>query len=39
VPSSKAPPMLGEHTESVLSELLGMGPADFERLRAEKIIG
>jgi crotonobetainyl-CoA:carnitine CoA-transferase CaiB-like acyl-CoA transferase len=38
VPPSKAPPMLGEHTENVLSELLGMGPTDFERLRAEKII-
>ena len=32
------PPLLGEHTEAVLSERLGLGPADFERLRAEKVI-
>jgi crotonobetainyl-CoA:carnitine CoA-transferase CaiB-like acyl-CoA transferase len=38
VPKPQAPPLLGQHTESVLSDLLEMGPADFDRLRADKVI-
>ncbi|MGY8959100.1 MAG: CaiB/BaiF CoA transferase family protein [Alphaproteobacteria bacterium] len=38
VPASKAPPLLGQHTESVLSDVLGLGPDDFEKLRANKTI-
>ena len=32
------PPLLGEHTEAVLSEVLGYGAADMSRLRDQKII-
>ena len=32
------PPLLGEHTEAVLSEVLGFGAADMARLRDQKII-
>jgi len=31
-------PLLGEHTEEVLRERLGMGEADFDRLRSTKVI-
>jgi crotonobetainyl-CoA:carnitine CoA-transferase CaiB-like acyl-CoA transferase len=31
-------PLLGEHTEEVLRERLGMGAADFDRLRSTKVI-
>ena len=34
----KAPPALGEDTESVLLEILGRSPADIENLRAEAVI-
>jgi hypothetical protein len=30
--------LLGEHTEEVLRERLGMGAADFDRLRSAKVI-
>lgn len=33
------PPALGEHTEAVLAELAGYGPAQLERLRAAGAIG
>jgi crotonobetainyl-CoA:carnitine CoA-transferase CaiB-like acyl-CoA transferase len=32
-------PMLGEHTELVLRELLGLGAAEIETLRAGGVIG
>ncbi len=32
------PPKLGEHTEEVLSELLGIDVADMEQLRKDGII-
>lgn len=34
----RPPPMLGEHTEEVLTHLLGYGAADIERLRACRAI-
>lgn len=33
-----APPLLGEHTDQVLSELLKLGTADIAKLRAEGVI-
>ena len=33
-----APPLLGEHTDAVLSELLGMGPGEIEQLRQAGVI-
>jgi crotonobetainyl-CoA:carnitine CoA-transferase CaiB-like acyl-CoA transferase len=33
-----APPLLGQHTEEVLAEDLGMNAARIAELRAEKII-
>ena len=33
-----APPVLGEHTEAVLSGILGMGAAEIEELRAKGIL-
>jgi crotonobetainyl-CoA:carnitine CoA-transferase CaiB-like acyl-CoA transferase len=33
-----APPVLGEHTDEVLGELLDLRPADLARLRAEGVI-
>jgi crotonobetainyl-CoA:carnitine CoA-transferase CaiB-like acyl-CoA transferase len=32
------PPLLGEHTDAVLAEVLGYGPADIARLREQLII-
>jgi crotonobetainyl-CoA:carnitine CoA-transferase CaiB-like acyl-CoA transferase len=32
------PPQLGEHTEQVLREVLGMGPEELERLRRQRTI-
>ena len=32
------PPMLGEHTHKVLSEVLGMDEAQIEALRKEKTV-
>lgn len=32
------PPLLGEHTEQVLNELLGFSPAEIARLREEKVV-
>jgi len=32
------PPMLGQHTREVLSSVLGLGEADFERLRKEGLV-
>ena len=34
----RAPPTLGQHTEEVLGEVLGLGPADIDRLRREGIV-
>jgi benzylsuccinate CoA-transferase BbsF subunit len=33
-----AGPNLGEHTDAILSECLGLGPAELERLRAEEVL-
>ena len=33
-----APPVLGEHTEQVLGEVLGLSPDEIEALRAAKAI-
>ncbi|WP_442111274.1 CaiB/BaiF CoA transferase family protein [Pseudomonas sp. NUPR-001] len=33
-----APPLLGEHTEQVLGEVLGLAAAEIERLRAERVL-
>ena len=35
----RAAPTMGQHTEEVLSELLGLSTQEIEQLRAEKIIG
>jgi len=32
------PPTLGQHTDAVLSERLGLGPAELDRLRAARVI-
>jgi crotonobetainyl-CoA:carnitine CoA-transferase CaiB-like acyl-CoA transferase len=32
------PPMLGEHTEEVLRDVLGMGEVEIENLRRERVI-
>jgi crotonobetainyl-CoA:carnitine CoA-transferase CaiB-like acyl-CoA transferase len=32
------PPLLGEHTEEILKDVLAMQPAEIERLRAAKVI-
>ena len=37
-PEIGPPPALGEHTESVLSEMLGLSSKDISRLRGEKAI-
>jgi crotonobetainyl-CoA:carnitine CoA-transferase CaiB-like acyl-CoA transferase len=34
----RPPPLLGEHTDEVLGELLGLDGADLEHLRAKKVI-
>jgi crotonobetainyl-CoA:carnitine CoA-transferase CaiB-like acyl-CoA transferase len=34
-----APPRLGEHGDRILRELLGLGDAELERLRAQGAIG
>jgi crotonobetainyl-CoA:carnitine CoA-transferase CaiB-like acyl-CoA transferase len=34
----RAPPVLGEHTEEVLREVLSLGEADLDGLRANKVI-
>ena len=34
-----APPLLGQHTESVLSEVLGYSSDDLAALRSENVIG
>jgi crotonobetainyl-CoA:carnitine CoA-transferase CaiB-like acyl-CoA transferase len=35
----RPPPLLGEHTEEVLRDILGVVPDEMARLRAEKVIG
>jgi crotonobetainyl-CoA:carnitine CoA-transferase CaiB-like acyl-CoA transferase len=37
-PEIGPPPALGEHTENVLLEMLGLSAQDVSRLRAEKAI-
>ena len=32
------PPLLGQHTDALLTEVLGYGPADMARLREQNII-
>lgn len=34
----RAPPLLGQHTEEVLTERLGYGAEEVKRLRAAKVI-
>ena len=34
----RAPPVLGEHTDEVLREVLSLGEADLDGLRANKVI-
>ena len=38
-PATRRPPMLGEHTEQVLYELLGLTPDEVNTLMAEKTVG
>ena len=38
-PATRRPPMLGEHTEQVLYELLGLTPDEVNALMAEKTVG
>jgi len=35
---TRAPPLLGEHTEEVLIEALGLTPSEIERLREEGVV-
>ncbi len=35
----KAPPLLGQHTEEILSDLLELDPKQIQQLRAESVIG
>src|SRR5690349_23521305 len=39
VDDSRPPPSLGEHTESVLKELAGLGEVEVKSLRDKKVIG
>jgi crotonobetainyl-CoA:carnitine CoA-transferase CaiB-like acyl-CoA transferase len=36
--AQKAPPLLGEDTTTVLREVLGLGAAEIEELRARKVV-
>jgi len=38
-PATRRSPLLGEHTETVLYELLGMAPTEVDRLTACKVVG
>lgn len=33
------PPLLGEHTNEVLADVLGLGEGEITQLRAEKVVG
>ena len=33
-----APPLLGQHTNEILSDILGMTPADIENLKKEGVV-
>jgi len=35
----RAPPLLGEHTREVLADVLGMGAADIDALKAKGVVG
>jgi crotonobetainyl-CoA:carnitine CoA-transferase CaiB-like acyl-CoA transferase len=35
----RSPPTLGEHTDEVLTELLGLDAAELDRLRGQRVIG
>jgi crotonobetainyl-CoA:carnitine CoA-transferase CaiB-like acyl-CoA transferase len=39
IDDSRPPPSLGEHTDTVLREVAGLGDADVKALREKKIIG
>jgi crotonobetainyl-CoA:carnitine CoA-transferase CaiB-like acyl-CoA transferase len=39
VDDTRPPPSLGEHTESVLKDLAGLGDAEVKALREKKVIG
>lgn len=38
-PQIGLPPLLGEHTQAVLSEVLGVGSGEFSELEAKKMVG
>ena len=38
-PAARRPPLLGEHTEAVLYELLGMAAPEVDRLMRDKVVG
>jgi crotonobetainyl-CoA:carnitine CoA-transferase CaiB-like acyl-CoA transferase len=35
----RPPPMLGEHTDEVLAQILGMDDSTIHRLREERVVG
>jgi crotonobetainyl-CoA:carnitine CoA-transferase CaiB-like acyl-CoA transferase len=39
VDDTRPPPSLGEHTESVLKELAGLGADEIKALREKKVVG
>ena len=39
LPSTAAPPLLGEHTDSVLREVAGLDDVQIRALREEQVIG
>jgi succinate---hydroxymethylglutarate CoA-transferase len=39
VDDTRPPPSLGEHTETVLKDIAGLGDAELAALREKKVIG
>jgi formyl-CoA transferase/CoA:oxalate CoA-transferase len=37
-PAPSAPPAMGEHTDDILSDVLGLSPERIEQLRAAKVV-